>query len=154
MDQLAFSVITGGNQQRNQAYIVSMVSELCLITAQGVHCQLFSQQRQSVYAADLIIYLACCKQDGRFQYFLSDCGKLSLGQSLDWRLSSNPDRVSADAILIKQGVFSKAAVFQNTERSHLMTMHGFLGSDNVITWRSKTYRLIMSYTQSNPQITS
>ena len=45
MDQLAFSVITGGNQQRNQAYIVSMVSELCLITAQGVHCQLFSQQR-------------------------------------------------------------------------------------------------------------
>lgn len=83
-------------------------------------------------------------KDANLQYFLSDSSKLSFARCVDWCLSSTASQPSADAIFVKQGMFDKASVFESSKGHHLMTMHRFLGASNIITWRSRTYRWVVS----------
>lgn len=83
-------------------------------------------------------------KDAKLLYFLSDRGKLSFAHRIDWCLSSDANQASADAIFVRQGMFDRSAVFESCKGHHLMTMHQFLGASNIITWRSRTYRWVLS----------
>ncbi|KAL0022112.1 hypothetical protein WJX79_000965 [Trebouxia sp. C0005] len=86
-------------------------------------------------------------KDAKLLYFLSDRGKLSFAHRIDWCLSSNANQASADAICVTQGMFDRSAVFESSKGHHLMTMHQFLGASNILTWRSRTYRWVLSVPQ-------
>lgn len=82
--------------------------------------------------------------DAKLLYFLSDRSKLSFAHCIDWCLSSDANQASADAVFVRQGMFDRSAVFESCKGHHLMTMHQFLGASNIITWRSRTYRWVLS----------
>jgi len=47
---------------------------------------------------------------------------------LDWCLSTAPDAASSDAVLIRQGLFDKAAMFEDSEGKCMMTMQQSWGA--------------------------
>jgi len=81
-----------------------------------------------------------CMQGTKLSYYLKDHSQSSFGLCLDWCLSTAPDASSSDAVLIRQGLFDKAAVFEDSEDKCMMTMQQSWGTDNVIAWKLNTYR--------------
>lgn len=58
-----------------------------------------------------------CMQDTKLSYYLKDHSQSSFGLCLDWCLSTAPDAATSDAVLIRQGLVDKAAVFGDSEAS-------------------------------------
>ena len=81
-----------------------------------------------------------CMQGTKLRYYLKDHSQSSFGLCLDWCLSTAPNAVSSDAVWIRQGLFDKAAVFEDFEGNHMMTMQQSWGTDNMIAWKLNTYR--------------
>ncbi|KAL0018095.1 hypothetical protein WJX77_001814 [Trebouxia sp. C0004] len=78
-------------------------------------------------------------QGSKLRYYLKDHSQSSFGLCLDWCLSTAPSAVSSDAVLVRQGLFDKAAVFEHFEGNHMMTMQKSWGTDHVIEWKLNTY---------------